>query len=96
VLLASRERTTVPYHEDLPKILDRVYGCSEIVKVDYTIPGCPTISPIIFGKWSRACCGEKTTHCYILNLSTTNMKKKITIDPVTRVEGSRTCYNSPG
>jgi len=32
---------TVPYHEDLPKILDRVYGCHEIVKVDYTIPGCP-------------------------------------------------------
>ena len=32
---------TIPYHEDLPKILDRVYACSEIVKVDYTIPGCP-------------------------------------------------------
>jgi coenzyme F420-reducing hydrogenase gamma subunit len=33
--------TTVPYHADLPKILDRVYACNEIVKVDYTIPGCP-------------------------------------------------------
>jgi coenzyme F420-reducing hydrogenase gamma subunit/ferredoxin len=32
---------TVPYHEDLPKILDRIYACNEIVKVDYTIPGCP-------------------------------------------------------
>ncbi|MCB9080557.1 MAG: (2Fe-2S)-binding protein [Lewinellaceae bacterium] len=32
---------TVPYHDDLPKILDRVYGCNEIVKVDYMIPGCP-------------------------------------------------------
>lgn len=31
----------VPYHEDLPKILDRVYACNEIVKVDYSIPGCP-------------------------------------------------------
>ena len=31
----------VPYHEDLPKILGRVYGCNEIVKVDYFIPGCP-------------------------------------------------------
>lgn len=31
----------VPYHEDLPKILDRVYACNEIVKVDYIIPGCP-------------------------------------------------------
>ncbi len=31
----------VPYHEDLPKILDRVYACNEIIKVDYSIPGCP-------------------------------------------------------
>lgn len=31
----------VPYHEDLPKILDRVYACNEIVKIDYYIPGCP-------------------------------------------------------
>ncbi|HMQ48185.1 MAG TPA: 2Fe-2S iron-sulfur cluster-binding protein [Saprospiraceae bacterium] len=32
---------TIPYHEDLPKILDKVYPCSEIVKIDYYIPGCP-------------------------------------------------------
>jgi coenzyme F420-reducing hydrogenase gamma subunit/ferredoxin len=38
---SEQGENTVPYHEDLPKILDRVYGCSEIVKVDYTIPGCP-------------------------------------------------------
>lgn len=31
----------IPYHEDLPKILDRVYACNEIVKIDYYIPGCP-------------------------------------------------------
>ena len=31
----------VPYDEDLPKILDRVYACNEIVKIDYHIPGCP-------------------------------------------------------
>ncbi|MBK8555956.1 MAG: (2Fe-2S)-binding protein [Lewinellaceae bacterium] len=31
----------VPYHEDLPKILDKVYPCNEIVKIDYFIPGCP-------------------------------------------------------
>nr|HRD08285.1 hypothetical protein [Saprospiraceae bacterium] len=30
-----------PYHEDLPKILDKVYACNEIVKIDYFIPGCP-------------------------------------------------------
>lgn len=31
----------IPYHEDLPKILDRIYACNEIVKIDYYIPGCP-------------------------------------------------------
>ena len=31
----------VPYHEDLPKILDKVYSCNEVVKIDYFIPGCP-------------------------------------------------------
>jgi [NiFe] hydrogenase diaphorase moiety small subunit len=31
----------IPYHEDLPKLLDRVYPCNEIVKIDYFIPGCP-------------------------------------------------------
>jgi [NiFe] hydrogenase diaphorase moiety small subunit len=31
----------IPYHNDLPKLLDRVYPCNEIVKIDYFIPGCP-------------------------------------------------------
>ncbi|HQU60197.1 MAG TPA: 2Fe-2S iron-sulfur cluster-binding protein [Saprospiraceae bacterium] len=31
----------VPYHEDLPKILDKVYPINEIVEIDYFIPGCP-------------------------------------------------------
>jgi [NiFe] hydrogenase diaphorase moiety small subunit len=31
----------VPYHEDLPKILDKVYACNDIVEIDYYIPGCP-------------------------------------------------------
>ena len=31
----------IPNHEDIPKILDRVYPCHEVVKIDYHIPGCP-------------------------------------------------------
>jgi len=38
---SEKGENTVPYHEDLPKILNRVYACNEIVKVDYSIPGCP-------------------------------------------------------
>ena len=31
----------IPNHEDIPKILNNVYPCNEIVKIDYFIPGCP-------------------------------------------------------
>jgi coenzyme F420-reducing hydrogenase gamma subunit/ferredoxin len=37
----EKGNTIIPYHEDLPKILNRVYACNEIVKIDYYIPGCP-------------------------------------------------------
>ena len=30
-----------PYQEDIPKILNKVLGCNEVVKIDYYIPGCP-------------------------------------------------------
>ena len=33
--------TVIPYNENLPKLLDRVYSCREIVKIDYFVPGCP-------------------------------------------------------
>ncbi len=31
----------IPNDPALPLILDRVYSCSEVVKIDYQIPGCP-------------------------------------------------------
>jgi len=31
----------IPNHEDIPKILDKVYACSEVVDIDFFIPGCP-------------------------------------------------------
>ncbi len=34
-------RVVIPHHEDLPKLLDKVYPCNEIVQIDYFIPGCP-------------------------------------------------------
>lgn len=34
-------RVVIPHHEELPELLDRVYGCNEVVRVDYYIPGCP-------------------------------------------------------
>ena len=31
----------IPSDKELPLILDRVYPCNEIVKMDYHLPGCP-------------------------------------------------------
>ncbi len=31
----------IPAHDDLPKLLNNVYPCNEVVKIDYYIPGCP-------------------------------------------------------
>ncbi len=31
----------IPHDEDIPLILDKVYPCQEVVKVDYYLPGCP-------------------------------------------------------
>ena len=32
---------TIPNDPVLPLILDRVYTCKEVVKIEYQIPGCP-------------------------------------------------------
>ena len=38
----------IPHDPALPKILDRVYPCHEVVKMDYFIPGCPPRADLIW------------------------------------------------
>jgi NAD-reducing hydrogenase small subunit len=38
----------IPHDPDLPKILDRVYPCHEVVKIDYFLPGCPPRADLIW------------------------------------------------
>lgn len=38
----------IPNDDELPMILDRVYPCHEIVKIDYHIPGCPPRADLIW------------------------------------------------
>lgn len=38
----------LPNNEELPMILDRVYPCHEIVKIDYHLPGCPPRADLIW------------------------------------------------
>lgn len=40
-LTSEEAERVIPRHEDIPQILDKVYACSEVVKIDYFIPGCP-------------------------------------------------------
>ncbi|KAA9040933.1 2Fe-2S iron-sulfur cluster binding domain-containing protein [Ginsengibacter hankyongi] len=54
----------VPYDEDLPKILDRVYACNEIVKIDYYIPGCPPDANIIWKSIKNILWGEEYSILY--------------------------------
>ncbi len=51
--------STIPYHTDLPKLLDKVYPCSEIVKIDYHIPGCPPSAEHIWKMVKNALWGEE-------------------------------------
>jgi len=38
----------MPNDEELPMILDKVYPCHEIVKIDYFLPGCPPRAELIW------------------------------------------------
>ncbi|MDP8211958.1 MAG: NADP oxidoreductase [Candidatus Zapsychrus exili] len=38
----------IPNDPEIPLVLDRVYPCSEVVKIDYHLPGCPPNADIIW------------------------------------------------
>lgn len=40
--------TVIPNDDELPMILDRVYPCNEIVKIDYYLPGCAPRAELIW------------------------------------------------
>ncbi|MDV7188233.1 2Fe-2S iron-sulfur cluster-binding protein [Lutibacter sp. TH_r2] len=40
-ITSEEGETLIPNHEDIPKILNKVYANHEVVKIDYHIPGCP-------------------------------------------------------
>jgi NAD-reducing hydrogenase small subunit len=44
----AEEDRQIPSDEDLPLLLDRVYPCHEIVKIDYFLPGCPPSADLIW------------------------------------------------
>jgi [NiFe] hydrogenase diaphorase moiety small subunit len=40
-ITGEENETVIPNHEDIPKILNKVYPNHEVVTIDYHIPGCP-------------------------------------------------------
>jgi len=40
-ITSEDNETIIPNHEDIPKILNKVYANREVVEIDYHIPGCP-------------------------------------------------------
>jgi coenzyme F420-reducing hydrogenase gamma subunit/ferredoxin len=58
------DESVIPYHEDLPKILDKVYACNEIVEIDYYIPGCPPDANHIWKSVLSLVAGEKLSVSY--------------------------------
>jgi NAD-reducing hydrogenase small subunit len=38
----------IPNDPALPLLLDKVYNCSEVVKMDYQIPGCPPSGDVLW------------------------------------------------
>lgn len=51
-------RRIIPSDPDIPKILDRVYPCHEVVKIDYFLPGCPPSADLIWHALTALVKGE--------------------------------------
>lgn len=46
--VTANDENILPDDEELPMILDKVYPCHEVVKIDYFLPGCPTRADLIW------------------------------------------------
>lgn len=44
----NNEEKILPNDDELPMILNKVYPCHEIVKIDYFLPGCPPRADLIW------------------------------------------------
>jgi NAD-reducing hydrogenase small subunit len=48
VSVTANETNIIPNDDELPMILDKVYPCHEIVKIDYFLPGCPPRADLLW------------------------------------------------
>ena len=60
----ANPRKIIPHDPDLPKILNRVYPCHEVVKIDYFLPGCPPSADAIWTFVSQLLSGQPLALSY--------------------------------
>lgn len=44
----NNEKSIIPNDEELPVLLNKVYPCHEVVRIDYHLPGCPPSADLIW------------------------------------------------
>ncbi len=44
----NNDEKIIPNDPELPILLDKVYPCNEVVKIDYHLPGCPPCADLIW------------------------------------------------
>jgi coenzyme F420-reducing hydrogenase gamma subunit len=59
VTIDKNDEPIIPNDEEIPMILDRVYPCHEVVKIDYHIPGCAPRADLIWDVLTALIKGEK-------------------------------------
>ena len=55
---AEQGRALIPNDRELPKLLDRVYPCHEVVKIDYYMPGCPPSADVFWNTLTSVINGQ--------------------------------------
>ena len=55
----SNTEKIMPNDEELPMILDKVYPCHELVKIDYFLPGCPPRAGLIWDALTALLSGKE-------------------------------------
>ena len=59
----GRRDGVIPNDPDLPILLDKVYPCHEVVKIDYFLPGCPPSADLIWEAADRAARRASRSSC---------------------------------
>ncbi len=49
----------IPNDPDIPLLLDRVYPCHEVVKIDYFLPGCPPSADVLWAALTALLAGTE-------------------------------------